>query len=101
MPISSCFLLSIQLFGNSNGLLLDFNILVGVGEFPIGVDGIRDASDSLLREIKVGDFAVVVRDDDIATVHGQAKTAQQILAEANEDGRLHEGIKKVGRGIAG
>src|SRR5437870_6465226 len=29
--------------------------------------------------------ALPICDDDIATVHGQAKTAQQILAEANED----------------
>ncbi len=91
---------AIQLFRNSHGLLLDSDILPGVGEFPIGGDGIRDGGDSLLRKSQVGDFAVVVSDDNIPAVHGQTKAAQQILTEANEDGRLHVGVKEVGRGGA-
>ena len=67
--------------GEGEGVLLDFHILVGVDQVPVNVFDLVDGGDHLEAERDVGELAVILRDDDEATVGKRAETLEQMLSQ--------------------
>ena len=91
----------VEFLGNGNGLLLDFDVFTRVDKLPVSGDGAGRGGDGLLRESEVGNLAVVLCNDDVAAIHGQAESAEQVLVERDEERRLHRGIEEVGGNAVG
>src|SRR5208283_4343812 len=92
---------AIELFGDGDGLLCDLDVFAGVGEFPIGGDGVCGGGDGLLGESEIGDFAIVLGNDDIAAIDEAARAGQERLRKGDGQGGLHvriEEVVRVGRG---
>src|SRR5208337_3462794 len=93
--------IAIELFGDGDGVLRDIDVFAGVGEFPIGGDGVGRGGDGLLGEGKIGDHAIVFGDDDIAAINEAASAGQERLRDGDGQGGLHvriEEVVRVGRG---
>ncbi len=87
----------VKLFGNGHSLLLNFYVFPGEDQFPISSDGVRDGGDRLLGESPVRDFAVVLGDADVSSVHGTPETVQQLLLEPDKNRRCHGGVEQIRR----
>ena len=58
---------------------LNVDVLAGVDEFPVGIDGICDGGDGLLRKSQISDLAIIFGDDDVAAIREEPETVQQLL----------------------
>src|SRR5208337_3889533 len=94
------FVVAIELFGDGDGVLRDIDVFAGVGEFPIGGDGVGRGGDGLLGESKIGDLAIVFGDDDIAAIDEAASAGQERLRDGDGQGGLYVRIEEIG-GVGG
>ncbi len=69
------------LLGKSEGLFLHADVFVGEYQVPIDVLNLIQRIDDLQAESDIGEFAVVFRDADEASVGGETESLQQMLRQ--------------------
>src|SRR5262249_13918093 len=85
----------IKFLRDRHGLLLYFHVFACINEFPIRVNRVCDGRNGLLRECQISNLAIVLRDADVARVHGSAESIQQLLRETDKNRGLYGRIKQV------
>ena len=87
----------VELFRNSNRLLLHVDVISSEHKLPVRIDRVGDRGNGLQREGQVRDLAVILRDINLPLVDAFPEAVQQLLLESNVDRGLYGRIEEKRR----